>query len=67
MEKFKPFQKVVVYSEETGLYFPDIYQRVGNDGHYVLGCRYLIPDSNIAPYPKENGEYKDPDEIEFDW
>lgn len=68
MGKFKPFQKVVIFSEDTGLYFPDIYQRAGNGGHYVMGCRYMIKDENIAPYPKnEFGSYKDPSEIEFDW
>lgn len=68
MKQFKPFQKVVVYSEDTGLCFPDIYQRAGYEGHYVLGCRYLIKDENIAPYPKnEFGNYINPDEIKFDW
>lgn len=48
MKQFKPFQKVAVLSESDGKVYPDIYQREGNGGHHVLGCRYLIKDENIT-------------------
>ena len=61
---FAPFEQVAVFSENQQKWFPDIYQRHSQDGHYVIGCSHLIKDENIRHYPKNQfGIYMDPDQI----
>lgn len=48
--KFRPYTKVLVKSRRTGEWFPDIYQRMYNNQHYVIGADHGYNDDEIKFY-----------------
>lgn len=48
--KFQPYTKVLVKARRTGEWFPDIYQRMYNNQHYVIGADYGYNDDEIKFY-----------------
>ena len=54
MKTFETYTKVLVKSKRTGEWFPDIYQRMYNNQHYVIGADHGYNDDEIKFYHNIN-------------